>query len=135
MVGGRTSADPSGTVTSRKPNTDHQAATNPRGAIEFGARLRHFREARGLTQEALAHGAKLSAKYVSQVENGHANPSIDVVARLVEQGLALPMSAFFARDLTDDSRADLAQLAALLGGQSLAIRRRALRILKALCEE
>jgi XRE family aerobic/anaerobic benzoate catabolism transcriptional regulator len=98
-------------------------------------RLRHFRESQGLTQEALALGANLSAKYVSQVENGHANPSIAVVARLVEHGLELPMSAFFARDLGDDSRADLAQLVALLGGQPLAVRRRALRLLKALCED
>lgn len=129
------SADPSGKVPPRKSRNDRQPATNPRGAIDFGVRLRHFREARGLTQEALARGANLSAKFVSQIENGHTNPSIDVVARLVEQGLELPMSAFFARDLGDDSRADLAQLAALLGGQPLAVRRRALRVLKALCEE
>lgn len=129
------SADPSGKVAPRKSKKDRQSATKPRGAIDFGVRLRHFREARGLTQEALARGANLSAKFVSQIENGHTNPSIDVVARLVEQGLELPMSAFFARELGDDSRADLAQLAALLGGQPLAVRRRALRVLKALCEE
>ena len=135
MVSGGMSADPSGKVVPRKSKKNRQAATTPRGAIDLGTRLRHFREARGLTQEALARGASLSAKFVSQIENGHTNPSIDVVARLVEQGLELPMSAFFARDLDDDSRADLAQLAALLGGQPLAVRRRALRVLKALCEE
>ena len=135
MVGGRMSADASGTVATRKSNKKRPAATTPRGALDFGARLRHFREARGLTQEALARSANLSAKFVSQIENGHTNPSIDVVARLVEQGLELPMSAFFARDLGDDARADLAQLVALLGGQPLAVRRRALRVLKALCEE
>jgi transcriptional regulator with XRE-family HTH domain len=135
MVDGTISADPSGKVAPRKSKKDRQAATTPRGSGDFAARLRHFREARGLTQEALARGASLSAKFVSQIENGHTNPSIDVVVRLVEQGLELPMSAFFARDLGDDSRADLAQLAALLGGQPLAVRRRALRVLKALCEE
>jgi transcriptional regulator with XRE-family HTH domain len=129
------SADPSGKVATRKSNKARQAATMPRGATDFGVRLRHFREARGLTQEALARSASLSAKFVSQIENGRTNPSLDVVARLVEQGLELPLSAFFARDLSDDSRADLAQLMALLGGQPLAVRRRALRVLKALCEE
>ncbi len=129
------SADPSGTVVTRKSRKDRQPATTPRGAADFGTRLRHFREARGLTQEALARAANLSAKFVSQIENGHTNPSIDVVARLVERGLELPLSAFFARDLSDDSRADLAQLLALLGGQHVAVRRRALRVLKALCEE
>ena len=129
------SADPSGSVAARKSNKDRRTATTRRAATEFGARLRHFREARGLTQEALARSAGLSAKFVSQIENGHSNPSIDVAARLIEQGLELPMSAFFARDLSDDSRPDLAQLVSLLGGQPLAVRRRALRVLKALCEE
>jgi hypothetical protein len=58
-----------------------------------------------------------------------------LLARLVEAGLELALSAFFARDLSDDTRADLAQLVALLGGQPSAVRRRALRVLKALCEE
>ena len=135
MARARRSADPSGNVAARKSKKDRQRATAPRGGVDFGVRLRHFREARGLTQEALARGANLSAKFVSQIENGHTNPSIDVVARLVEQGLELPMSAFFARDLGDDSRADLVQLVALLGGQPSVVRRRALRVLKALCEE
>lgn len=121
-------------MATRKSKKTRQTATS-RGAIDFGVRLRHFREARGLTQEELARRANLSAKFVSQIENGHTNPSIDVVTRLVEQGLELPLSAFFTRDLSDDSRADLTQLTALLGGQPLAVRRRALRVLKALCEE
>jgi len=135
MARGRRSADPSGDVAARKSKKDRQRGTAPRGGVDFGVRLRHFREARGLTQEALARAASLTAKFVSQIENGHTNPSIDVVVRLVEQGIELPMSAFFARDLSDDSRTDLAQLVALLGGQPLAVRRRALRVLKALCEE
>lgn len=90
------SADPSGDVVARSSNEDRKTAAIPRAAIEFGARLRHFREAQGLTQEALARGAGLTAKFVSQIENGHTNPSIEVVTRLVEQGLELPMSAFFA---------------------------------------
>ena len=129
------SADASGDVATRKSSKARQPASTPRGARDFGARLLHFREARGLTQEALARRAGLSAKFVSEIENGRTNPSINVVARLVEDGLELPLSAFFARDLGDDSRADLAQLVALLGGQPLAVRRRALRVLKALCEE
>lgn len=122
-------------MATRKSEKDRQPATTPRGAAAFGVRLRRLREAQGLTQEALARSANLSAKFVSQIENGRTNPSIDVVMRLVEQGLGQPMSAFFARDLGDDSRADLAQLVSLLGGQPPAVRRRALRVLKALCDE
>ena len=102
---------------------------------DFAVRLRHFREARGLTQEALGRASNLSAKFVSLIETGRTNPSLAAIVSLVEDGLELPLSAFFARDLGDDSRADLAQLVALLGGQPVAVRRRALRVLKALCEE
>lgn len=94
-----------------------------------------FREAAGLTQEALAQRAHLAAKYISEIENGHANPSIAVLARLVEQGLGVPLAAFFAADMPGDIRDDLAKLEALFAAQPAVMRRRALRVLKALAEE
>jgi len=135
MEGAGISADPSGQVAARKSSKDRQFTTSARAAREFGARLRHFRKARGLTQEAAARAANLSAKFISEIETGGTNPSLAAIVWLVEDGLELPLSAFFAHDLGDDSRADLAQLVALLGGQPAAVRRRALRVLKALCEE
>lgn len=88
-----------------------------------------------MTQEVLARRAHLTSKFVSQIENGHANPSMDVMARLVEEGLGLPLSAFFAAEDVGDIRDDLARLEALFAGQPPVVRRRALRVLKALCEE
>jgi transcriptional regulator with XRE-family HTH domain len=102
---------------------------------DVAQRLRHFRALAGITQESLARIAKLTPKFVSQIENGHVNPSIAVLARVVHDGLDLPLSAFFAEDMHDDIRSDLAQLSALLAGQPLVVRRRALRVLKALCDE
>jgi transcriptional regulator with XRE-family HTH domain len=96
--------------------------------------VRRFRDASSLTQEAVARRAGLTAKFISQIENGHANPSIEVVTRLVEAGFAIPLSAFFAAE-SGDVRADLDELAALFGGQPAAQRRRALRVLRALCDE
>jgi len=98
-------------------------------------RLRRYREAAKLTQEAVAKRAGVSAKFISEIENEHVNPSFDVVARLVEDGLEIPLSAFFSDDKLDDIRGDLAELTALFAGQPAVIRRRAIRILKALCEE
>ncbi len=88
-----------------------------------------------MTQEELSQRAHVAAKYVSEIENGHVNPSVGVLTRIVETGLGVPMSAFFAADVAGDQRDDLAKLAALFGGQSAAMRRRALRVLKALCDE
>jgi transcriptional regulator with XRE-family HTH domain len=102
---------------------------------DVGARLRYFRTSSGITQEVLARSAKLTPKFVSQIENGHVNPSIGVLWRLVEDGLHLPLAAFFAGDAHDDLRDDLARLVALFASQPSPIRRRALRVLKALCVE
>jgi transcriptional regulator with XRE-family HTH domain len=102
---------------------------------DFGGRLRHFRTTSGITQEALARSAKLTPKFVSQIENGHVNPSIGVLSRLVEDGLHLPLAAFFASDTDGDVRDDLANLLSLFSSQPAAVRKRAFRVLKALCAE
>ena len=102
---------------------------------DIGARLRYFRTTSGITQEALARAAKLTPKFVSQIENGHVTPSIGVLSRLVEDGLRLSLAAFFAGDSDDDVRDDLAKLVALFASQPAAVRRRAFRVLKALCTE
>lgn len=100
-----------------------------------GARLRHFRNRANLTQEDLARSAHLTAKFVSQIENGRVNPSIGVITRLVEDGLSMPLAAFFASDSVEGVRDDLERLAALLSGQPAHVRQRALAVVKALVEE
>lgn len=118
----------------RKRPTDTGNATAKRSSRDLARRLRRFRDAAGLTQEELARRARLTSKFVSQIENGHVNPSIEVVARLVEDGLQLPMSAFFAA-ADDEVRNDLDRIRDILGGQPAAMRGRALRIVRALCDE
>ena len=58
------------------------------------------REETGLTQEALAEAAGVTAKYVSEVENGHVNPSFVVLHDLAEKGFNLSLAAFFSYDTT-----------------------------------
>lgn len=48
----------------------------------FGRRLREFRKARGLTQEALAESADLSGNYISDLELGRKVPSLTILVRL-----------------------------------------------------
>lgn len=48
----------------------------------FGAQLRAWRSARQLSQEALAERARVSARHLSFVENGRAQPSRDLVLAL-----------------------------------------------------
>jgi len=48
----------------------------------FGARFRELRIAYGLSQEAFADHASVARSYLSRVERGAANPSLDAVERL-----------------------------------------------------
>jgi transcriptional regulator with XRE-family HTH domain len=88
-----------------------------------------------MTQEDLGQRARVATNTISEIENGHLNPSISVLSRLVEDGLGIPLSGFFGSPTHDDLRDDLARIAALFASQSPAARRRALRVLTALCED
>ena len=50
----------------------------------FGLAVRARRMAAGLSQEALAERARLHPTYVSMVERGVRNPTLDVAARIAK---------------------------------------------------
>ena len=57
----------------------------------FGARIKELRAATGLSQEAFADRAGFARSYMSRLERGKANPSIDAVAVLaVALGVSVP---------------------------------------------
>ena len=62
--------------------------------IRFGNRLRKLREAKGLSQESLAHEAGLDRTYVSSVERGKRNISIENIERLA-LALGIKIKEFF----------------------------------------
>ena len=45
----------------------------------LGDELRKAREAAGMTQERLAFAANIDRSYISQLENGHKSPTVDVL--------------------------------------------------------
>lgn len=51
-----------------------------------GRRIQTLRKGRGLSQEQLAEQARMSSKYLSRVETGRENPTLDILLRL-SQGL------------------------------------------------
>lgn len=62
----------------------------------FGTRLRELRVARGWSsQEAFALHAGLDRTYVSGIESGRRNPTLDVLARIAG-ALNLPLSELFS---------------------------------------
>jgi transcriptional regulator with XRE-family HTH domain len=100
-----------------------------RHSIDIGRRLQRLRGALGITQEEVARRSRISAKFLSAVENGHSSPTVDVFIRIVELGLETPLARFFGGE---DDTDEITELRALLAGQSPTVRRRALRILRSL---
>jgi len=56
---------------------------NPTSQL-FGERLRERRRARGLTQSQICEQTGLTKAYVSLVERGRANPTLDTMIKLAE---------------------------------------------------
>ncbi len=47
-----------------------------------GRNVKRLRQAKKLTQEALAHAADIDTRYVGGIERGQENPSVAVLGRL-----------------------------------------------------
>ena len=61
-----------------------------------GRNVRRLREQRGLQQDALAHDAGLHVTYLSGIENGRRNPTLEVLERLA-RGLGVPETQLVER--------------------------------------
>jgi transcriptional regulator with XRE-family HTH domain len=53
-----------------------------RHSVLLGEALRRARKAAGISQEELAFDAQVDRTYVSQLENGHKSPTLDVMFRV-----------------------------------------------------
>lgn len=77
-----------------------ESLDSPQPPSEFGARLRTYREERGLSLSSLAERTKLSKGYLSSLENNHEprRPSAEVLYALA-QALGVTMSDLMGRHL------------------------------------
>ena len=66
------------------PRSLHLEEIAQPAAVLFGARLRKRRKALGLTQAQLFEKTGIAPGYVSYIENGRANPTIDMMVKLAE---------------------------------------------------
>ncbi len=65
---------------------------------DTGRRLRRVREAKGLSQRALARAAGVSNATVSLIENGRTDPSLGMLKRILD-ALETSVADFFALDM------------------------------------
>ncbi len=60
----------------------------------FGQRVRQLRKETGLSQEAFADKCGFARSYMSRVERGGANPSLDAI-QIIADGLEIPVVRLF----------------------------------------
>ena len=53
-----------------------------RRSVLLGEALREARKAAGISQEVLAFESKVDRTYISELENGHKSPTVDVLFRI-----------------------------------------------------
>jgi transcriptional regulator with XRE-family HTH domain len=98
----------------------------------LGRRLQRLRRLRGLTQEQLAERIDINPKYLSSVERGEENPTLDLFLRLAE-GLQVELPALFQYAQEGESRERLRQrVERLIVDLSEEELRRVVRVLEAL---
>jgi len=64
--------------------------------VQFGRRLKALREARGVSQAALAERAGLTREYVNKLEAGKYDPTLGTLGRLAK-ALGITERALLAR--------------------------------------
>ncbi len=89
-------------------------------AAPLGARLRTLRAVRGMSRRILARDSAVSERYLAELENGRANPSIGVLAR-IGAAIGVDMAAFFPPRSSDAAAA--AALLERLGSEDRAAAR------------
>ena len=55
---------------------------NRKECIEFGKRIRHLRDRKGFSQEAIADEAGLDRAHMGRIERGERSPSLTLIYRL-----------------------------------------------------
>ena len=68
---------------------------HPALRIRFGIRIRELRLASGMTQEAFADHCGFARTYMSRIETGGANPSLDAI-KVLADALCVPLAELFA---------------------------------------
>lgn len=62
----------------------------------LGGRIKRLRTRLGLTQDALAEQARISPKYLSNIERGKENPTLDTLLRLARSLKVEPWEIFLS---------------------------------------
>jgi len=62
--------------------------------LKVGQRIKELRKELGLSQEALAYNAEVDRTYITDVENGRRNVSVEILDRIIK-ALKVSIAEFF----------------------------------------
>lgn len=97
-----------------------------------GIRIKNLRQSKGMTQEELAEKMGISPKYLSSIERGKENPTLDTFVKLTE-ALHTEIAEVFNFSHEGKSAKDLkTSIASLLNGSDGEKLKLATRIIKAI---
>lgn len=97
----------------------------------LGVRIRELRKNRHLTQEQLAEKVGINPKYVSSIERGKENPTLDIFIKIAEV-LEVNIGELFQQLGVEDPRKRLQTILSLIKQAPTEQQRLALKILSAL---
>ncbi|MDB5311837.1 MAG: anaerobic benzoate catabolism transcriptional regulator [Gemmataceae bacterium] len=69
--------------------------------VLFGRRVRQLRKAKGVSQEAFAHGIQIDRSYYGSIERGERNVSLENIC-LIAGGLGVPPAELLRFDALAD---------------------------------
>lgn len=85
-----------------KPTKKQRTSAPHKGHQSVGPRVRHIRQEKGMTVEALAGAAGLDKGFLSRLERGAKQPSVETVLRL-SAVLGVPVGRLFGEQTTEDT--------------------------------
>lgn len=95
---------------------------------QLGSRIRALRDALDLTQEVIADRVDITAKYVSQLENGQRSPSLEVVVALAHHGFGITLASLMF-GIDEELEAEIKELSDVLAGWPKEARRTLLHLI------
>lgn len=99
----------------------------------IGVRIKELRNKRGLTQEQLAEMMGINPKYISSIERGKENPTLDIFIKLSET-MDVSIGNLFHQLEAEDPEKRLKAIRSLLDQAPADRQRLALKILSALLQ-
>lgn len=100
----------------------------------IGIRIGELRKQKGLTQEKLAEKMGVSPKYLSSIERGKENPTLDMIIKLA-QSMDVEIADLFTFIEVEDPSKRKSLISSLLKEADEESLKRALKILKLIVEK